>query len=158
MTLIRKDTPGSAPGGYEWSGPDDEVDVPRELAADLVHLPDGDFHEVGADLLPEPEVPNFAPPGDGTTEPVVTEPVVPMQEPITADTVTEDPTQIVEPTPVPQHLVTEPGPEPTVTEDKDKPFPTKKADLVDLARELGLSTEGTNAHLTKRIKAHQAKH
>lgn len=48
MTLIRKDTPGSAPGGLEWEA-GDIVDVPRELAADLLRIQDADFHEVAAD-------------------------------------------------------------------------------------------------------------
>lgn len=46
MTLLRKDQPGTAPGGFKWDGPDDVVDVPRDLAAELLTSPDGGFHEV----------------------------------------------------------------------------------------------------------------
>jgi len=46
MTQLRKDQPGSAPGGYTWEGPDDVVDVPPDLAHELLRQPDGGFHEV----------------------------------------------------------------------------------------------------------------
>jgi hypothetical protein len=177
MTLIRKDTPGSAPGGYEWSIPDDEVDVPRELAGELIAIPDGGFHEVGDEVLPEPVVPDFAPPGDGLDPHTVSEPVVPLQinpgdHPCGATgdhdeadcpvcvslvgQVTSDPTQIVEPTPVPEHLVTEPHPEPENAVTEAEPIPKLKADVIKMANRLGVSSEGTVKQITDRIKAHQA--
>ncbi|GGX40655.1 hypothetical protein [Streptomyces noursei] len=40
--------PGSAPGGYEWNKPDDSVEVPDDLALELVEIPGAGFEEVPA--------------------------------------------------------------------------------------------------------------
>ena len=91
MTNLRKDAPGSAPGGYTWDGPDDVVDVPPALAHELLRQPDGGFHEVFESHEDETG-------GD---------------------------------------------------------LPHKKADLVALAAELGLDTDGTAKEIAARIIAHR---
>lgn len=54
MTKIVKDSPGGAPG-YEWKKAGDVVDVPEDLAAELLAIPDGGFSEPGTEVKPEPE-------------------------------------------------------------------------------------------------------
>lgn len=56
MALIAKSQPGSAPGGLVWSHPGDVVDVPAELAWELLRMPAGGFTEV----LPDPDPPAAA--------------------------------------------------------------------------------------------------
>ncbi|WP_438489577.1 hypothetical protein [Streptomyces sp. S186] len=38
--------PGGAPGGYEWNSDQDVVEVPDDLGAELVAVPDAGFVEV----------------------------------------------------------------------------------------------------------------
>lgn len=83
--LISKDTPGSAPGGYEWTEAGEAIEVPRGLAGDLLHIPDGDFREVeGEEPVPPPVINDgeiTPPPGDDLAGPP------PVTEPDPADTV-----------------------------------------------------------------------
>jgi hypothetical protein len=45
---LRKTTgvPGAAPGGHTWDSDTDEVEVPDDLAAELLAIPGGGFAEV----------------------------------------------------------------------------------------------------------------
>jgi hypothetical protein len=43
MWLRKTITPGAAPGGYVWDTPADVVDVPDDLAAELLAIPRGGF-------------------------------------------------------------------------------------------------------------------
>lgn len=48
---LRKTTgvPGAAPGGYTWDTDTDEVEVPDDLAAELLGIPGAGFAEVATD-------------------------------------------------------------------------------------------------------------
>lgn len=46
MALVRKETAGSVSGGYTWDRPGAVIDVPDNLAAELLRQPDGGFTTV----------------------------------------------------------------------------------------------------------------
>ncbi|MEV8324513.1 hypothetical protein [Kitasatospora sp. NPDC056731] len=46
MKLRKAHTPGAAPGGLVWSTPDDVVEVPDELAVELLAIPGAGFEYV----------------------------------------------------------------------------------------------------------------
>lgn len=48
MRLRKTITPGAAPGGHTWDTPEDVVDVPDDLALDLMAI--GGFEEADAEV------------------------------------------------------------------------------------------------------------
>lgn len=46
MWLRKSRAPGSAPGGYSWTTAEDAVDVPDDLAVQLLEIRDAGFSEV----------------------------------------------------------------------------------------------------------------
>jgi hypothetical protein len=46
MKLRKQSTPGSAPGGLTWGTSDDVVDVPDDLAVELLAIPGAGFEHV----------------------------------------------------------------------------------------------------------------
>ncbi|MFF0409062.1 hypothetical protein ACFYUY_01330 [Kitasatospora sp. NPDC004745] len=81
MKLRKQSAPGSAPGGLTWATPDDVVEVPDDLAVELLAIRDAGFEHVphlpltadtGEDPGADPEVPEE--PADDNPEAVVEEP------------------------------------------------------------------------------------
>ncbi|MEU4296347.1 hypothetical protein [Kitasatospora aureofaciens] len=69
MKLRKKNAPGSAPGGLTWSTPDDVVEVPDELAVELLAIPDAGFEHVPHMAVTQPAEAEEAPGPPDATEP-----------------------------------------------------------------------------------------
>ena len=58
MWLRKSRAPGAAPGGYSWTTAEDAVEVPDDLAVQLLEIRDAGFSEVAPPAVnppPEPE-------------------------------------------------------------------------------------------------------
>jgi hypothetical protein len=69
MWLRKTITPGAAPGGYVWDTPADVVDVPDDLAAELLAIPRGGFEPAA----PPAGADGTAPPAAGAADSEVAE-------------------------------------------------------------------------------------
>lgn len=69
MVHVRKEQPGSAPGGHVWSHPGDVIEMLDEkLAAEIVRIKDAGFSlvhpEAEAQSKPETQTPEHEPPAE----------------------------------------------------------------------------------------------
>ncbi|MEZ0089932.1 hypothetical protein ABH925_001073 [Streptacidiphilus sp. EB129] len=65
MWLRKSRAPGSAPGGYAWTTAEDAVEVPDDLAVELLGIRDAGFSEVAPPVVPEAQVPDADAEGAG---------------------------------------------------------------------------------------------